>query len=272
MRETALSPQLFTLFKLLVEERAGLHYRPEDCDLFAEKLETRALELGFESLLDYYYFLRYDPEGSLELDRLVDALVVQETYFFRELDAIEVAIERVVVPAVERLGRARIWSAACSTGEEPLTLAMLLDRRGLLEQVEIVASDISERALQRARSGRFRPRALRGDGRDVAARYLERRGDELVIDPRMVAAIDFRRVNLNLRHEFEPLGSFDLILCRNVLIYFSDEVISRLIGDLTRSLRATGRLLIGVSESLLRFTTELACEEQRGIFLYRRQE
>ena len=149
---------------------------------------------------------------------------------------------------------------------------MLLDRRGLLGRVEIVASDISERALQRARTGRFRPRALRGDGRDVAAHYVERRGDELIIDPRMVAAVNFRRVNLNLAREFEPLGLFDLILCRNVLIYFSDEMILRLIGDLTRSLHATGRLLIGVSESLLRFTTELACEEQGGIFLYRRQE
>jgi chemotaxis protein methyltransferase CheR len=271
MRETAFSPQLFTLFKLLVEERAGLHYRQEDRELFAEKVETRALELGFESLLDYYYFLRYDAEGSFELDRLVDALVVQETYFFRELDALEVAIDRAVVPAIEQRGRARIWSAACSTGEEPLTVAMLLDRRRLLDRVEIVASDISERALQRARAGRFRPRALRGDGQEIAARYLERCSDELVIDPRVLSAVDFQRVNLNHRREFEPLGLFDLILCRNVLIYFSDEMISRLIGDLTRSLNATGRLLVGVSESLLRFTTELACEEQRGVFLYRRQ-
>jgi chemotaxis protein methyltransferase CheR len=173
MREAALTPQLFTLLKSLVEERAGLHYRAEDFDLFAEKIESRALELGFESLLDYYYFLRYDPEGGLELDRLIEAMVVQETYFFRERDALEVALERVVLPAIEERGRARIWSAACSTGEEPLTAAMLLDRRGLLDRVEIVASDISEKALERARRGRFRPRSLRGDGLEVAARYLE---------------------------------------------------------------------------------------------------
>jgi chemotaxis protein methyltransferase CheR len=272
MREIAFSPQLYTLFRSLVEEQAGLHYRAEDFDLFGEKVETRALELGFESLLDYYYFLRYDPEGSSELDKLIEALVVQETYFFREMDALEVALERVVVPAVERQGRARVWSAACSTGEEPLTVAMLLDGRGLLGKVEIFASDISEKALQRARAGRFRPRALRGDGLDVAARYLERRGDGLVIDPRMVEAVDFRRVNLMFSREFTPLGLFDLVLCRNVLIYFSDEMVVRLIGELARSLTATGRLLVGVSESLLRFTTELACEEQGGVFLYRRQE
>jgi chemotaxis protein methyltransferase CheR len=87
-----------------------------------------------------------------------------------------------------------------------------------------------------------------------------------------VQKVDFRRVNLNQRHEFQPFGQFDLILCRNVLIYFSDELVSRLVGDLTQRLSDTGCLLVGVSESLLRFTTELVCEEQSGIFLYRRQQ
>jgi chemotaxis protein methyltransferase CheR len=148
----------------------------------------------------------------------------------------------------------------------------LLDRRGLLDRVEIVASDISDNALNRAQSGRFRPRALRGDGLELAPRYLERRGDELVIEQRLVRAVGFRRINLNQPHEFAPLGSFDLILCRNVLIYFSDELVTRLIGDLAGSLAVGGRLLVGISESLLRFTTTLACEEQGGVFLYRRRE
>ncbi len=271
MREPSLSPQVFALLKAVVEERCGLHYRDEDLALFAEKTETRALELGFESLLDYYYYLRYDAEGSEELDRLVEALVVQETYFFREREPLQVALEQVVVPAIERTGRARVWSAACSTGEEPLTIAMLLDEMRLLPRVEILATDISERALTRARAGRYRPRSLRGEGMDVASRHIERQGEELRVDPYLIRAVDFRRVNLADAQQVAPLGVFDLVVCRNVLIYFSDQLVVRLVGDLTRALAPDGRLLVGVSESLLRFSTELHCEEQRGVFLYRRR-
>ena len=125
----SLSPQLFAIFSALVEDELGIHYAPEDAPTFADKLAERAAEAGFESILDYYYFLRYDPGAALELHALADALVVGETYFFRELEPARAAVEQVLVPAVERRGRARVWSAACATGEEPLSIAMLRSRR-----------------------------------------------------------------------------------------------------------------------------------------------
>jgi chemotaxis protein methyltransferase CheR len=270
MGELALSPQVFSILAALLEERTGLRYTSDDAVLFADKVGARALEAGFDSLLDYYYFLRYDAEGARELDQLVEALVVHETYFFRELESLEVVIDEFIVPAVERNGSARVWSAACATGEEPLTVAMLLEARGLLDRVEIVASDISELSLERARSGRYRPRSLRQDGLALADRFIRREGGELVVDRRLIGAVSLRRVNLCDHASVARLQEFDLILCRNVLIYFSDRVIGQVAGELYQALRPGGCVLVGVSESLLRFSTELVCEEKRGVFVYRR--
>ena len=151
MDPSGASTPVLAILSALVEERTGLHYGLLDHALLAEKAGVRAAEAGFESLLDYYYYLRYDAGAGPEMDALVDALVVGETYFFRELPPLEV-LAGIAEDLVLRGVRPRIWSAACASGEEPLTLAMLLDERGLLGRVDLVASDISPRALARARS------------------------------------------------------------------------------------------------------------------------
>ncbi len=158
-----ISPQIFAIFSALIAEKIGIHYDAGDRELLGDKLAVRALDAGFDSLLDYYYFLRYDPAGAAEMDALIDALVVGETYFFRELAQLEVAVSELIAPRVAAGGRPRIWSAACSSGEEPFTIAMLLAERGLRDKVDLVASDISPRALSRARAGVFGPRSLRSN-------------------------------------------------------------------------------------------------------------
>ncbi len=160
-----ISPQVFAIFSALVAEKIGFHYDAADRELLGDKLSARAIDAGFDSLLDYYYFLRYDPAGAAEMDALIDGLVVDETYFFRELAQLEPggAAEFVAPRAARRARRPRIWSAACSSGEEPFTLAMLLAERGLLDKVELIASDISARALSRAQAGVLGPRSLRSN-------------------------------------------------------------------------------------------------------------
>jgi chemotaxis protein methyltransferase CheR len=174
---------------------------------------------------------------------------------------------------VARGARPRIWSAACATGEEPLTLAMLLDQRGLLDDVELVGSDISARALERARRGRYGPRSLRDVGPPaLVARYLQREaGGTVRVAPRLVDAVRWRRINLQAPAEVEAAGRFDFILCRNVLIYFQDETAVRVVARLSDTLSPGGVLLVGVSESLLRFGTQLDCEEHGRVFLYRKR-
>lgn len=134
MTALPLSPQVFVILNDIIEERIGMHYRLDDRDLLADRLTPRAIERGFDSLFDYYRFLRYDPAADEELHALADALVVNETYFFREADQLRALAHEIIPEILERRAAARVWCAACSTGEEPLTMAMLLDQRGLLDK------------------------------------------------------------------------------------------------------------------------------------------
>lgn len=249
----------------------GLHYREDDQEVFLERVTARAAEAGFDSLLDYYYFLKYDAAAARELEMLVDALVINETFFFRELEPLRVLVEQVIAPLVRAGKKVRVWSAACSTGEEPLTLAMLLAEAKLLSHVEIIASDISVRALDRARAGKYGKRSLRdAEHHGMAARWIREVDGTLVVDESIRSAITWKRVNLCSRESVNSVGSNHFILCRNALIYFDDATTVRVLEALGTALEPGGRLLVGVSESLLRFATALECEEIQHAFFYRK--
>lgn len=270
MGSTKFTPQLAAIFASLIEDACGLHYGPPDIELLGSKIEAQALEAGYDSLLDYYYRLRYDDPEGVETRALLYALLVHETYFFRELPPLVEVVDHHLAEIVRATGRARVWSAACATGEEPVTLAMLLAERGLLDRVEIIATDLSENAIARARAGKHGRRALRdGHPPELARRYLETTDAGVTSSARLRAAIAFRTLNLLDDAAIQELGVFDAILCRNVLIYFRDTMITRVLDRLGRSLAPGGVLLVGVSESLLRFGTSFACEERRGAFFYR---
>ncbi len=268
---TALTPQLMVVLSGLIRDRTGLHYAPRDHDLLGDRLAARALDAGFVSVLDYYYHLRYDDPDGAEMKALADALVVNESYFFREYEQIQVIARHFVPAAIARDGRARVWSAACAGGEEPLTLAMVLADRGLLDRTDILASDLSHRALARAAAGVYTLRALRQESPPpLAHRFLRIGASEIHTSPELRAAITWRRLNLIAPAEVASAGSFDVILCRNALIYFDDATTRQVVESLAARLRPGGALFVGISESLLRFGTSLECEEQDGVFYYRR--
>ena len=272
MSNLTLSPQVFSILSGLVEERVGLSYSASEREIFESKACARAADAGFESMLDYYYYLRYDDPEQREFTALVEALLVHETFFFRELEPLQVAISTFIAPAVREGRRPRIWCAACSTGEEPLTVAMLLKEHDLLGRVELVASDLSDDVLARARLGTYSVRALRHhQDHPLAARHLTLRAQQLVAPDELLRAIDFRRVNLVDEAQVAALGSFDLIVCRNVLIYFRDDRARQVVAALHGALRPSGWLLVGVSESLMRFGTQLVCEEHKKVFVYRKR-
>jgi chemotaxis protein methyltransferase CheR len=264
-----LNARVFTILSTLVEERTGLAYAQRDHSIFADKVHARMREAGFDSPLDYYYFLRYDPGSARELDALVDTLVVTETYFFREAGPLRVIVG-LLAERVAAGERPRVWSAACASGEEPLTIAMLLSDAGILDKVEIVASDISLRAFERAKEIGFGSRSLRATPPDAVARFMRREGEHVRVDRRLIDAITWRKVSIVDDAGLRQLGMFDVIVCRNVFIYFSDLTILRVVQQMASMLRPNGRLLVGAAESLMRFGTTIECEERSGAFFYRR--
>jgi chemotaxis protein methyltransferase CheR len=271
MSELSLTPQLFSILSGLVEERTGMSYTLAEKEIFAMKVSGRALEAGFDSLLDYYYYLRYDEGSAAEFDALVDVLVVNETFFFRELEPLRVLVSDVIMPLVDSGQRARVWCAACSTGEEPLALAMLLAEKGALSHVDLIASDICPRVLKRAQSGRYGVSTLRRAPTPPFARpFISADEQGGSVAPELIRAITWKQINLVDQPAVRELGTLHAILCRNVLIYFREQVASRVVTDMSELLAPNGVLCVGVSESLIRFNTPLVCEERRGVFLYRK--
>jgi chemotaxis protein methyltransferase CheR len=190
------------------------------------------------------------------LQRLVDEVTVKETYFLREMQQLSEIDWYEMLARARRAGRERIriWSAGCATGEEPYTLALLATQAfGEPAPVTILGTDISARAVESARRGSYRPRSTRELDSSTRQRHFVDARDELAVAERLRALVTFAQHNL-VRDPCPPLGepTFDLVLCRNVLIYFDGETVDRVVASLERSLAPEGELLLGAADTLCR--------------------
>src|SRR5678815_5557131 len=171
-----------SLIQTLIHERTGMHFDNGKSDILMDKLSPLVIERGFGSYLDYYYLLKYDPSARVEWQNVINALSVQETYFWREFDQVRALVQTLVPQwhARNTGSTLRIWSAACATGEEPLTIAIALNEAGWFERasIEIFASDASSKAIDRATRGVYRERAFRNLPAPLRDRYFERDGSD----------------------------------------------------------------------------------------------
>jgi chemotaxis protein methyltransferase CheR len=259
------------LLRDLIRDRLGLHYADDRLDTLADRLAPLVAERDFGSFLDYFYLLKYDPSSDHEWDRVMDTLSVGETYFWREVDQMHAVVSRVLPQLAEQSdGPLKFWSVPCASGEEPLTLAMLLQSAGWFERVriEIHAGDASPAALARARAGRYRERAFRSLPIAYRDRYFRRCGDTWQVDPELQARVRWQRINLMDERDAVQVGSAHVVFCRNVFIYFSDDGVRRVVRCLADAMPVPGYLCVGASESLLRVSTRFDLEEMDGAFVY----
>ena len=268
-----LSNAAVPLLRDLVHERSGIFFESARCDIFAERLAPLVIERGFESFLDYYYLLKYDESAAPEWLRVMDALSVPETYFWREVDQIRALVEVVVPALVKSLNGLplRIWSVPCASGEEPLTIAMMLDQAGWFERapIEIHGSDASPAAIARARAGVYRERAFRALPEAHKARYFSQDGETFRPGPRLSARVtSWSVVNLMSPEQVAVHARVPVIFCRNVFIYFTEAGIRSVVDRFADAMPPRGYLCVGASESLLRITTRFDLEEIGGAFMY----
>jgi chemotaxis protein methyltransferase CheR len=267
-----LQPAAMTLLRDLVHERLGIVFEANRFDLLADRLAPLVSARGFTSYLDYYYFLKYDPASGDEWMQVADAISVPETYFWREVDQLH-AIVNHIVPALVRAGRVpvNIWSIPCASGEEPLTLAMLLEESGWFDRapIEIHAADASPAALARAKQGEYRERAFRVMPPEYRARYFCAHGNSWRICPKTHARVQtWQRMNLRDPQDAATVATGDIVLCRNLFIYFSEQAIREVVEVLGRGMPAPGYLCVGASESLLRVSKRFDLQEIGGAFVY----
>ncbi|HVG20955.1 MAG TPA: protein-glutamate O-methyltransferase CheR [Blastocatellia bacterium] len=267
-----LSDSAFTLLRDLIHERTGLFYENGKSELLTDKLSPLVIERGFSSFLDYYYLLKYDAGADQEWKRVINALSVQETFFWREVDQVRATVD-VLVPqyfASHRARPLRIWSAACATGEEPLTIAMALDEAGWFDRaaIEIYASDASAAAIERARRGLYRERSFRSLPARLREKYFSEDQGGWRVAPELHARINWATANLMEESDVATFATAAIIFCRNVFIYFSENTIRKTVQLFARHMPAPGYLFVAASESLLRLTTGFQFQEIGGAFVY----
>jgi chemotaxis protein methyltransferase CheR len=248
----------FSLFRQLVETEIGIHLSSAKQALVNARLLSRIRELNLPTFSAYYERVIRSPED--ELVRFINAICTNETRFFREPNQFAFLAD-VLLPEWQRLARRgehprklRVWSSACSSGEEPYSVAMLLLHRLPAEwAVEVVATDVSTKVLERAVGATYSMERLADIPLELHQRFLLRGSGSQLGQFRMSRAlcgvVQFHRENLNSSN-FAHFGQFDLILCRNVLMYFKHETRRQVIQKLARQLAPGGHLFVGHSESL----------------------
>jgi chemotaxis protein methyltransferase CheR len=250
----------FTLFQTLIREQAAISLSAAKKTLLETRLSSRVRELGLDSFAAYY---RRVLDGPGELTEMLDRVSTNETHFFRQPRQFEFLSRLAVhdwaaqVTAGLRPRQIRAWSAGCSSGEEPYSLAMVLRRHFASSsewRIEILATDLSARVLQRARKGIWPVEKAR----DIPPQYLRcfmlkgtgKQEGQMKASTEIASIIRFERLNLN--DPIYPVNSFfDLILCRNVLIYFDQERRAQVANRLLTHLRPGGFFLTGQSERLV---------------------
>ena len=264
------------LIQNLVNERTGMFFDNGKSELLLDKLSPLVIDRGFGSYLDYYYLLKYDASATAEWQNVMNALSVQETYFWREMDPVRALVQTLLPQWLDRNSGStlRIWSAACATGEEPLTIAIALNEAGWFNRasIQILASDASTKAIERATRGVYRERAFRNLPAHLRDRYFERDGSDWRVSSDIHSRIKWGIANLMEENHIAPLAAADFIFCRNVFIYFSESAIGRVVRSFSRHIRPPGYLFVGAAESLLRLTTDFTLTEIDDAFVYVKRE
>ena len=261
------------LLRDLVNAHTGMFYDADRLTYLRDRLSPLAVERGFDSLLDYYYLLKYDGDATGEWARAIDALSVQETYFWREVDQVKALVQRIV-PALIDAGRPgiRIWSVPCASGEEPLSIAMALEEGGWFGRIpiEINASDASEAALRKVESNRYGTRAFRQLPEALREKYFDAHaGNTWSAKPSLRARVtSWSRVNVVRTEEVAPLAVADVIFCRNLFIYFHESTVRQVVGQFADRMRTPGFLCVGAAESLLRITNRFDLQDIGGAYVY----
>ncbi len=250
MLATAINDQEFSQFQKLIYQLAGINLSSSKKALVSGRLAKRLVEYQLDSYGDYFKLLTANPNSD-ELQIAVDLLTTNETYFFREPKHFDFL--RAQILSNHKPGNSfRVWSAACSSGEEPYSIAMVLADHLGSGHWEVVASDISTRVLEKARTGHYPMGRTEGISREHLSRYcLKGVGSQehtLLVDKKLRDRVNFLQVNLN--QPLPSLGTFDVIFLRNVMIYFDQETKRQIVQRMLPLLKPGGHFLIGHSESL----------------------
>jgi chemotaxis protein methyltransferase CheR len=271
-----LSTEEFRLIRDLIAEYCGIFFDDRLKFIVQLRLNNRLDIHRMKDFREYYRLLKYDKNREEELQTIIDILTVNETYFFRGNTQVE-AFRNEILPELKESKRDEkridIWSAGCSTGEEPYTIAMcLLEDMDLVSwDINIIGSDISQRVLSAARKGIYRENSFRCTDEYFIKTYFEKnKNGEYQIRDKVKHLVNFSFLNLVDSHKVKLIGPVDIIFCRNVLMYFKTDSRRIVAENLFNVLKAGGYLFIGHSESLMNITTKFSLRHLKTDIVYQK--
>ncbi len=271
-----LSVEQFQSLSHLIYQKLGLHFDEKKIYFLKTRVAKRMVALGIADPREYLFLVGYaDPEG-LEMQALANLVTTNETYMFREYEQLQ-AFANHCLPEVLSAKQARgernlrIWSAGCSSGEEPYTLAMILQEvfpQAQSWDCEIVATDIDENMLRKVVAARYGPRSVAEVPDEYREKYLIEDGEDHVVRRRTAALVQTVHLNLHDRMAMRAMRNFDFIFCRNVLIYFDDLSRKAVVDHFYNALNPGGYVFLGHSESVGRVTTAFKLKRFEGHLVY----
>lgn len=241
----------FKQLRNFIYQKSGIFISDSKKYFIENRLSRRLQVNGLSSFEDYLYLIQYSTNGK-ELDHLFDAITTNETFFFRESQQTDLFIDVIVPKVIEQNGKeeVKVWSAACSTGEEPYTIAMLLKEKKGAVRAEVIATDISRGVIESAKRGVYNNYSVRNVPEAYLKKYFAANGQNFELSPAIKSMVAFQQMNLTDEKIIRSMARKDVIFCRNVLIYFDDRAKQKVVSLLYDSLKPKGYLFTGASESL----------------------
>jgi chemotaxis protein methyltransferase CheR len=266
---------VFRLLRDLIRDYCGIYFDDDSRYLLEKRLSRRVKNHHFNSFRDYFRYLLYDKNRDEELASIIDILTVNETYFFREQNQLK-AFSEEILPELRKTNkekkRLRIWSAGCSTGEEPYTIAILVMEKGYFFDwnIEIFGSDINYRVLQVARSGVYKKSSFRTTDHFYLNKYFKEEDGLFKISDSVKQHVIFSHLNLLDPFKTKIVGIVDVIFCRNVLIYFDHQYRKKVVEMFYERLINGGYLLLGHAESLINISTAFTLRHFQHDMVYQK--
>lgn len=270
-----LPEDIFRLLRDYIRDYCGMYFDGNSKYLLERRLSRRVRLHQFKSFKDYYHFLTYDRRRETELVEVIDCLTTNETYFFREEAQLRAFTDEIIpeIAEAKKDKTLKIWSAGCSTGEEPYTIAMLLLEKGCLHDwdIEIIGSDINQKVLTSARRGIYKRGSFRTTDDKLLNKYFkEESPGSFRINDEVKRLVSFSYLNLFDPYKLSFIKDFDIIFCRNVIIYFDALSKKKLIETFYGKMAPGGYLLLGHAESLLNISTSFKLVHLKNDMVYQK--
>jgi chemotaxis protein methyltransferase CheR len=269
----------FSRMSKIIYDRSGIHFPESKKYIIESRLTHRIIELEMTDFDQYIAYLTMGPYQMEEFQEMFNRITINETSFFRNDSQLAVFEDQILPQLLEARAdtkRLRIWSAACSTGEEPFTLAMILHRTLGVRlsdwRIEILGTDISEKALNVAQTGTYTSYAIRTTPNLIKDRYFKTEGRNFILDDTIRSMVNFEKHNLKDRMAAKRHGVWDVIFCRNVLIYFDDDMKRDVVSMFNNQLAPDGTLFIGHSERIKTLTDDFTQLQIPQGFCYQKNE